>query len=99
MDFAGTGFGGTEVWSRPAFQVGSKKCPALRELGSHEREKGMSNAYATVSALIFALVAIAHLLRIVQQWSVRVESVQVPMSVSWVGLIIAALIAVWGLYQ
>jgi hypothetical protein len=30
----------------------------------------MSNTYAIVSALIFALVAIAHLLRIIKQWTV-----------------------------
>jgi hypothetical protein len=59
----------------------------------------MSSAYTTVSALIFALVAIAHLARIIKQWAVVIGQVSVPMSVSWVALIIAALLAVWGFYQ
>jgi hypothetical protein len=59
----------------------------------------MSNAYTTVSALIFALVAIGHLVRIIKQWTVLIGSTSIPMSVSWVGLIIAALLAIWGFYQ
>jgi hypothetical protein len=59
----------------------------------------MSNYYAPASALIFALVAIAHLVRLVKQWTVQIGSVSVPTSVSWIGLIIAALLAIWGFYQ
>jgi len=59
----------------------------------------MSIAYATVSALIFALVAIAHLVRIIKQWSVLIGPASVPMWVSWIGLIVAALLAIWGFYQ
>ena len=42
----------------------------------------MSNAYATISALIFALVAIAHLVRLVKQWAVQIGPASIPMSVS-----------------
>ena len=59
----------------------------------------MSNYYAIVSALIFALVAIAHLVRLVKQCTVQIGPTSVPMSVSWVGLIVAALLAIWGFYQ
>jgi hypothetical protein len=59
----------------------------------------MSNSYATVSALIFAVVAIAHLARLIKQWAVQIGPTSVPMSVSWVGLIIAALLAIWGFDQ
>jgi hypothetical protein len=59
----------------------------------------MSNSYATVSALIFAVVAIAHLVRLIKQWAVQIGPTSVPMSVSWVGLIIAALLAIWGFDQ
>ena len=59
----------------------------------------MSNSYATISALIFALVAIAHLVRLIKQWAVQIGPASVPMSVSWAGLIIAALLAIWGFYQ
>jgi hypothetical protein len=59
----------------------------------------MSNAYATLSALLFAIVAIAHLMRIIKQWAVQIGPTSVPMSVSWAGLIIAALLAIWGFAQ
>jgi hypothetical protein len=59
----------------------------------------MSNAYAAVSALIFAVVAIVHLIRIVRGWSVQIGSYAVPMSVSWIGLVIAAVLALWGFMQ
>jgi hypothetical protein len=59
----------------------------------------MSNSYAIVSALIFALVAIAHLVRIIKQWAVFIGPALIPMSVSWAGLIVAALLAIWGFYQ
>jgi len=55
--------------------------------------------YALVSALIFAVAAAAHLLRLVNRWAVQVGPYSVPMSVSWIGLVIAALISVWGFSQ
>jgi hypothetical protein len=59
----------------------------------------MSTYYALVLALIFAVVAAAHLLRLVNRWAVQVGPYSVPMSVSWIGLVIAALISVWGFSQ
>jgi hypothetical protein len=57
----------------------------------------MSHYYATVSAFIFAIVAIAHLARLLKGWTVQIGTLSVPMSVSWIGLLIAALLAFWGL--
>jgi uncharacterized membrane protein YecN with MAPEG domain len=59
----------------------------------------MSNYYATVSAFIFAAVALAHVARLVKRWAVTVGTHAVPMSLSWVGLILAALLAIWGFMQ
>jgi hypothetical protein len=59
----------------------------------------MSNYYATVTALIFTLVAFAHLVRIIKRWAVQIGPLSVSMSVSWVGLVIASLIAIWGFMQ
>jgi hypothetical protein len=64
-------------------------------MGEHK----MSNYYAAVSALIFAVVALAHLGRILKQWTVQIGSLAVPMSVSWIGLVIAALLSIWGFVQ
>jgi len=59
----------------------------------------MSSYYAAVSALIFAIVALAHVVRIVKRWAVQIGPVSVSMSVSWVGFIVATLIAIWGFMQ
>jgi hypothetical protein len=62
-------------------------------------EKPMSTYYALVSSLIFAAVAAAHLLRLLNRWTVQVGPYSVPMSVSWIGLVIATLITAWGFAQ
>ena len=59
----------------------------------------MSNSYAAVSALIFAVVALAHLVRLMNRWTVQIGPYKVSMSVSWAGLVVAALIAIWGFMQ
>ena len=52
--------------------------------------------YALITALIFALVAILHGWRIFNGWTVRISTHAVSMTVSWVGLVVAALLAIWG---
>jgi len=52
--------------------------------------------YASITALIFTLVAILHGWRIFKGWTVRLGPHSVSMTVSWVGLIVAALLAIWG---
>ena len=59
----------------------------------------MSNAYAAVSALIFAVVAIAHLVRIINRWSVVIGPYNISMNVSWVALVVSALLSIWGFAQ
>jgi len=59
----------------------------------------MSNSYAAVTVMIFAIVAIMHLVRIIRGWSVTIGPRNIPMSVSWAGLIVAALLALWGVSQ
>jgi len=51
--------------------------------------------YCIVSGLLFSLVALAHLLRIVYGMSIQVDDHEVPMLVSWVGLIVPAALAIW----
>ena len=45
--------------------------------------------YFLVTGIIFALVALAHALRIYMQWSVMIADWSVPKSVSWIALIVA----------
>jgi hypothetical protein len=53
-------------------------------------------SYAVVTAVIFAFVAIMHGWRIYKQWEVQIGPHFVSMTVSWVGLVVAALLAIWG---
>ena len=59
----------------------------------------MSNAYAVISALIFAVVAIAHVLRLINRWSVVIGPYNISMNVSWAALVVSALLAIWGFTQ
>ena len=52
--------------------------------------------YALITALIFTLVAILHGWRISKGWTVQIGPHSVSMTVSWVGLVVAVLLAIWG---
>ena len=51
--------------------------------------------YCIFSGILFALVALAHLFRVVYSVSVQVDGSELPMFVSWVGFVIPAGLAVW----
>jgi hypothetical protein len=48
-----------------------------------------------VASVIFAIFAIGHLIRLINQIPVQVGANQIPMGVSWVALIIAAILCAW----
>jgi hypothetical protein len=52
--------------------------------------------YFFISGLIFAIVAIVHLLRIIDQSPIIVGTWGVPMSVSVIGLIVAGILSYFG---
>jgi hypothetical protein len=56
----------------------------------------MLKAYVAISAIIFALVAMVHLVRIAQAWPVQLGDIGVAMSVSWIALVASAALALWG---
>jgi hypothetical protein len=56
----------------------------------------MSRLYIAISAMIFTLVAVGHLLRLAQGWEVQIGGGNVAMSVSWAALVVSAALAVWG---
>jgi hypothetical protein len=59
-------------------------------------EPAMSKLYVAISAIIFALVAVGHIVRIVQGWQVQLGAADIPMSVSWIALVVTAALALWG---
>jgi hypothetical protein len=53
--------------------------------------------FSVVAGVVFALVALLHLVRIYMNWPVVVGLWSVPMWVSWVGLVVAGGLAFFGL--
>ena len=52
--------------------------------------------YAVIAALVFTIVAIVQAARLSYGWPVTIGSTQIPMSVSWVAVFVAGLLAVAG---
>jgi len=48
-----------------------------------------------VAALIFAIFTIGHAVRLFKHAKVMVATYQIPLEVSWVALIIAAVLSIW----
>ena len=53
------------------------------------------NAYYLISGTLFAVVALAHLLRLVFDWPILVDGTDIPLWVSWFGLAVPGALAVW----
>ena len=53
--------------------------------------------YFLVTGVIFALIALVHLLRIVLGWPASVGGWEVPMWLSWLGLVVTGFLALSGL--
>jgi len=51
--------------------------------------------YIAISGSIFAIVAFAHLIRIVDGWEVVVNGQAVPMTISYMAFVATGLLAVW----
>ena len=48
-----------------------------------------------VASVIFGIFAIGHLLRLINHAPVTVGTHSIPMGVSWVALIVAAILSIW----
>ncbi|OKH54611.1 hypothetical protein NIES2101_07335 [Calothrix sp. HK-06] len=51
--------------------------------------------YLLISAAIFAFIAILHIIRLVNHWSLNIGAIAVPLWGSWLGLAIAAALSIW----
>ena len=54
-----------------------------------------SRAYIAISGTLFSLVALAHLVRVIENWIMQVAQWSVPMEVSWVAFVITFALALW----
>ena len=55
-----------------------------------------TKGYLIVSTLIFAVVAVMHLMRIVLGWSAQVGTFNVPFWMSMLAVLVSASVAIWG---
>jgi hypothetical protein len=53
--------------------------------------------FARIAGVIFAIVALCHLLRIVMGWPLVIADWTVPMWLSWIGLVVAGALSYAGL--
>jgi hypothetical protein len=53
----------------------------------------------TVTATLFLVVAIVHLLRIILGWQVEIGGLSIPFWVSWLGDLVAGALAYFGFSQ
>ncbi|MDG2354147.1 MAG: hypothetical protein P8L86_04975 [Gammaproteobacteria bacterium] len=51
--------------------------------------------YIAISGTIFAIVAFAHLLRIIDGWEVVVNGQAVPMMISYLAFVTTTMLAIW----
>ena len=52
--------------------------------------------FSVLAGTIFTLVALFHLIRILEDWPIIIGDWSIPISLSWVGLVIAGVLAVLG---
>lgn len=55
-----------------------------------------TKTYCRISATIFTVVAIAHLLRLINGWTAQVDEFVIPMLVSVLGAVVTGGMAIWG---
>jgi len=53
--------------------------------------------YLVISGAIFGIVAVFHLLRVVNSWGLVLGAWSVPMWVSWLGAVFPAILCIWAL--
>ena len=77
-------------------------CPNRSLIFADKAEDGSQNAVMSsqaaglrVASVIFALFAIGHVMRLLKQAQVTVATYQIPMWVSVIALIIAAILSTW----
>lgn len=56
----------------------------------------MTNRYAVVTGVLFGVIAVLQAVRALNQWPVDVGGLDVPVWASWVAMVVAGSLCVWG---
>jgi len=54
-----------------------------------------SKTYLLISAVVFGIVCLGHLLRVIFGWPLVIGTYDVPMAVSWMAVFLTAGLVVW----
>lgn len=54
-----------------------------------------NNKYVAVSGAVFGVVAALQVVRLLNQWPMRVGTLDIPVWASWIGLAVAAGLCAW----
>jgi hypothetical protein len=63
----------------------------------HDTGPGHAEHPGRLSAVIFALAALAHAVRLYRHWPLQLGPVVIPPEASWIGLAVAVPLCIWGL--
>ena len=55
----------------------------------------MPSKYAVVSGVVFGVVAVIQAVRASYQWPAHIGSVEIPVWISWVAMVVAGSLCVW----
>lgn len=53
------------------------------------------NNYRIISGIFFSIIALVHLLRILDNWVITANGQVVPMSISYMGFVATGMLAIW----
>ncbi len=59
--------------------------------------KSSLRAFLLISACLFGVVAALHLWRALNAWAVMIGPYSVPVTLSWIGAVVATCLSVWAL--
>jgi hypothetical protein len=62
---------------------------------SRQYRRIVMRAYLQTSGALFALISVAHLLRLFRHWPIDLAGYTVPLWVSWLGLFLAGGLSIW----
>ena len=54
------------------------------------------STYIVITVLIFLIFAFAHAWRLAQGWQVQIGPHNISMSLSWIALVVAIALVIWG---
>ena len=60
-------------------------------------EKGYINAYLLISGVMFGLIALGHLIRVINGLALVIGQFSAPMWASYVAIVVSVVLCVWGI--